>query len=252
MLRFTKRQIKREILKVHVDQPRGRHVHKMSILGYAFAGGGALLDLQLHELDPDERVLAGNAYDELREDGLIAPSYLDLSSPDDSCWITDNGRAMLARNLLDDLDEALEKIAPGLIDVRDGAHEAMHSSGPDSARHAAASGRELLDQVLHKMAPNDVVKSQPWWDRVSDADSGVSRQQRVRLALQKLGRIRLMPSDREDQELEQVWERIKVAGRDLESIKHRRGSTAALSAADAIHDVEIALKELLLGVAWGS
>jgi hypothetical protein len=173
--------------------------------------------------------------------------YHALNDVDNWCWITENGRALLERDLLDDLDEALAEVDPGLIDLRDGAHAAVHSFSPDSPRQAAASARDLLDQVLQRLAPIGEVKAEPWWEDVPDAQSGVSRQQRVRLALQKRGRVTPELDDPQRDYLNQVWDRVRVAAKDLDAMRHKRGSTAALSAEDAIHDCEIALKELLLG-----
>jgi hypothetical protein len=224
------------ILQVMADNRSHQHIHKMSVISSAIARSEPPV---AHPLDllPEERVLAGNAYDELLTDGLIAPSYHILTDPDNYCWITSKGRALLERNLLDELDAALADIDPAFIDLRDGAHDGMRSSGPDSARQAASSARALLEQVLHKLASDDEVKRQPWWERDKTAKSGVTRKQRVRLACERRGRT----------DWERVASRVIVTGDDLESMKHKQGSTAGLSAEDAVRDAEIALKELLLG-----
>jgi len=93
------------------------------------------------------------------------------------------------------------------------------------------------DQVLHRLAPNDEVKRQPWWEQDETAKSGVTRRQRVRLACERKGRI----------DWEHVASRVVITGADLDSMRHRQGSTAGLNAEDAVRDVEIALKLLLLG-----
>jgi hypothetical protein len=235
--RFTKRALKRAILRLHAAHQRGNHEHKMSVLGRAFAGGQGLLDLQLGNLTLEERGIAGRAYDELRDGGLIAPSYHDMTAPEDWCVITPRGRALLDRGLLDELDEALSRYDSGLVDLRDGAHDAMRSTGADAPRQAAHSAKDLLDQVLRAGARDDDVKTQGWWRPVDDAKSGITRAHRVRLIVERQGR-----SDHK-----QVAARITSAGDDLDALRHQRGSTAGLSAVDAVTMAELALKLLLLG-----
>ena len=144
---------------------------------------------------------------------------------------------MLDRGLLDALDEALSLYDPGLIDLRDGAHDAMRSTGPDAPRQAAHSGKDLLDQVLRAGARDDDVRAQTWWQPVDDAKNGITRAQRVRLIVERQGR-----SDHK-----QVATRITSAGDDLDALRHKRGSAAGLSAVDAVTMAELALKLLLLG-----
>lgn len=237
MLRYTKRTMKRHILQVHEDhRPRDQHVHKPSVIGYAFSEGDGLLDQRLGPLSPDERALASRAYDELRDDGLISPSYESPKDPDNWCRITKRGRFMLERSLLDELDEALAEIDPELIDLRDGAHDRARSTGSDAARQAAHSAQELMDQVLRRLVPDEPVRRQPWWEPVAHARSGVSRQQRVRLAVEQQGRG----------DWEAVWDVWN--GAQLHRLRHRPGSTPGLSAEDAVRAAEIALKVLLLGM----
>jgi len=51
----------------------------------------------------------------------------------------------------------LETLRPGIIVMWDGAWQAIRSSNPDKVRHALTSARELLNHVLHALAPDDEV-----------------------------------------------------------------------------------------------
>lgn len=242
MLRYTKRTMKRHILQVHDDQrPRHQHVSKASVIGLGFSEGSGLLDQRLGRLSPEERALASRAHDELRADDLLVASYENPHDPEGWCYITERGRVMLERSLLDELDAALFEIDRSLIDRRDGAHDRMRSSGPDAARQAAHSAQELMNRLLRHLAPDDEVRQQPWWEQAS-GERGVSRSQRLRLALRKRGR---------EDEWEEVRELWNVAVRRAQRLRHYPDSTAALSAKDVVHLAETALKELLLGTAGG-
>lgn len=160
--RFTKRQMKRLILQTHARDQPGRHVHKMTVIGRSYSEGH--LEDQVGSMSLEERVLAGRAYDELRWDGLIAPSYNDLVDPDNWCWITEQGRALLDRDCLDELDVALKRINAELIEMRDGAHDRARGHGPDAPRQAAHSARELL---LIDLYISNVLFSR-WGERTCD------------------------------------------------------------------------------------
>lgn len=69
-------------------------------------------------------------------------------------------------------DESIEgllaEIDPRLSRLWHGAKEAVDSRNPDSQRHAAVSVRELLDQLIRRLAPDkDVVAWNPLADKLS-------------------------------------------------------------------------------------
>jgi hypothetical protein len=239
-MRFTKRQLKKAILQVQAEQRPRLHVHMSSIIGQAIARSEGLAEraLGMGQLDVEERALAKRAYDELRTDGLIHPSFQNATDPDNWCLISERGQALLARHMLDELDEALVTIAPDLVDLRDGAHDAMRGSGSDSARQAAASATEMVNQVLQRAAPIEEVRARPWFERDPSAASGVTREQRVRLILEKHGR----------EDFADSADLIRAALKALDAMRHRPGSTSGLGGEDAVLLAEVALKRLLLGL----
>lgn len=71
---------------------------------------------------------------------------------------------------VDDLEELLALIDPELIRLLRGARKALASDNPDRVRHTITSFRELLTQVLHRLAPDDDVKN--WSTSAKDLDKG--------------------------------------------------------------------------------
>jgi type I restriction enzyme S subunit len=59
----------------------------------------------------------------------------------------------------DELEVLLAKIDPNFSQLLRGAKYAMNANHPDRIRHFAASLRELITHVLHKIAPDEAVKS---------------------------------------------------------------------------------------------
>lgn len=56
------------------------------------------------------------------------------------------------------LDELLTALDTTLRDVWRGAKMALHSDNPDRMRHVVVSLRELVNHVLHRIAPNDEIE----------------------------------------------------------------------------------------------
>lgn len=67
-------------------------------------------------------------------------------------------REEIAAGTADGLYRALTVHTPDLVKVWDGARIARKSTNPDRVRHFAASIRELLTHVLHRLAPDDKVR----------------------------------------------------------------------------------------------
>jgi hypothetical protein len=136
---------------------------------------------------------------------LLEPTYTDLADPEGWLRMTARGREALSRGTLDELDAALHRLGPSLVELRHGAWSAANSTAPDSPRQAAHSARELLRQVLDAVAPIEEVKAQSWFKPDKASQSGITRKMRVRLALQKRG---LGSSERDRKVIESTMELI--------------------------------------------
>jgi DNA-binding PadR family transcriptional regulator len=129
---------------------------------------------------PEERATAYQALRQLEGDGLVTPSHADVAAPFDWLELTEAGRNAVERHALDELDQWLQEVHPGLVELRDGAAAAIHSTQPDALRQAAHSGRELIRQVLDRLAPDDEVKGASWFQ-----GEKVTRRDRVKLILER-------------------------------------------------------------------
>lgn len=77
------------------------------------------------------------------------------------------------------LPELLSELDPDLLRLWEGAKQAQLSANPDKIRHSAISLRELLTQVLHRLSPDDDLRS---WSTSSDdfANGRPTRRARLR------------------------------------------------------------------------
>jgi hypothetical protein len=73
----------------------------------------------------------------------------------------------------------LEIVDPILEQKRSGAWEALESSRPDGCAQATHSMREVLRQLLNKLAPEQQVKKAPWYEKPNSGAS-VTRAMRIR------------------------------------------------------------------------
>ena len=62
----------------------------------------------------------------------------------------------------DDIEALLSQFDKSLIKLWQGATQAVTSSNPDAARHYSISLRELLTHIIHRLAPDDQIRS--WSD----------------------------------------------------------------------------------------
>src|SRR2546425_350906 len=92
-------------------------VNRSNLLGNSTRQGDLELALGTG-LTESERELAYRAFDRMRESGWLMPTRTDLAFPDDWVVMTEAGLRALERGALDDLDAALEKLDPHLIQVR--------------------------------------------------------------------------------------------------------------------------------------
>lgn len=84
--------LKREILTAL--EKAGQHRHKINLIGREFQQGELEL-IRGASFAPEERALAYRAFEELKRDDLLRPTYNDLVDPENWVVITDAGRAYL-------------------------------------------------------------------------------------------------------------------------------------------------------------
>jgi Predicted pPIWI-associating nuclease len=144
------RELKKAILEVLNAQAQA---NKFNLIGRGAFQKGALEDHLKRELDADERARAAQAFEELRRDGYLQATYQDLADPENWVTITSSGKEFLSRDLKDNIDLALERISPHLVELRQGMWDAIDRTSPDAPRQAAHSARELLDQLLKEGTP---------------------------------------------------------------------------------------------------
>jgi len=240
MSRVTLFELKFGILETFPKTPStSGHQNKFTILGRPHQQGGLEYKLQL-EFTDEERASAGKAFDELREAGLIRPTYRDLIQPEDWVEITESGRQALELGALDDLDKKLGE--PDLIEIRHGMWAALNSGQLDSQRQAAHSARELITKVLHKLAPSDEVKSSPDFKPDSRAESGITRKQRLTHILRKKQAV----SSKEDIAiLEGMCEVVEKLHTKLAGKAHAKPSEVGNDLKDLFQTVETVLGRML-------
>lgn len=81
-----------------------------------------------------------------------------------------------------DLDEHLTTLWGGgsLAERRRDAWLAFHRGTPESSTQACHTLREILTDILDRFAPNDDVKSAPWWKPDPQTRDGVSKRHKVK------------------------------------------------------------------------
>ncbi len=195
-------------------------------------------------LGPEERGLAVRAFDELRSSDLIRPTYADTVDPENWVTITDAGRQSLAKGALDDLDEALLRISPHLLEVRRGAWSAVASAQPDSLRQAAHSGRELIDQALKEGAPDAEVSVDPEFKSGSGRKSRFTRRDRLEFLMRKFrGEISESDLSIADKTIDLLLE----IDNKLTAHSHARTAPQRTDVQDCLRMAESALSRTLLG-----
>jgi hypothetical protein len=167
-----------------IDGSTRHHAHKHILLGRGEQQGDLERFLDV-KFERETRVLADRAFESLKASGLIASTHEDVVAPDMWVELTAAGKLALASGTLDDVDRALMTLSPHLVELRQGAHVAAASTGPDAARQAAHSARELIDQVLRHAATDEQVRAMPWFKPDPTASSGITRRHRARAILER-------------------------------------------------------------------
>jgi Predicted pPIWI-associating nuclease len=245
---MTLRELKLAILEVAA---KAKNAHKINLIGRPYQAGDLerLLDC---EFDGGERARAGQAFDQLRADGLLWPTYSDLADPENWVEITPQGREALSIRACealsiracDPLDRALAEIAPHLVEIRAGARAAASSRRPDALRQAAHSGRELIDQVLKEGAPDERVCACAWFQpNPNDRGSGITRKHRLKF-LMETKRVNLSETDLNV--AMKADELVLAVDKKLQALAHGRKSPSVRDLTDAITAAEIALSRILL------
>jgi hypothetical protein len=163
-----------------------------------------------------------------------------MTSPEQWCVITERGQRARESRFLDDLDEALARIDPSLVEMRDGAWSALHSGTPDSIRQAAHSARELIEHTRGG-APDDEVGRQPWYTPDASSRSGISRRQRLRYLVQ----VRSGRSANDTLVAEAACDLVLRLTKDLLASAH--GTPPSRSdAEDVLSTLELALRRILI------
>jgi hypothetical protein len=241
MANFTTRQLKFAILKAFTSSPRG---HRFNMLGGRGGSRGGI-EYQLNaDFEPVDRQQADFAFGDLVRAGMIRCTFSDMAATGDWFEITDSGRAALRRQTLDDLDEALLKIGPQLVELREGAWSALASGQPDAARQAAHSARELIDQVLKEGAADDAVKTATWFKPDSSSKTGVTRRHRLRYVMEmNIGQI----SDTDLTEAEAACDLVHASATRLMALSHSRAIVSDLDdVRGTIQVAETALRRILV------
>ena len=240
MSRFTLFELKFAILETFPKKlPSSDHQNKFNILGRPYQSGNLEYKLKIKFTD-EERTLAGKAFGQLIEAGLLRPTYRDAIQPEDWVEITELGRQALESRTLDDLDKKLGEV--DLIEIRHGMWAALNSGLLDSQRQAAHSARELITKVLHKLAPDDEIKSSPDFTPDSKASSGITRKRRLAHILRK----KQAASSKEDIAiLEDMCEIVEKLHTKLVGKAHAKPSEVGGDLKDLLQTVETALNRIL-------
>ena len=157
--------------------------HRTNLIGREFQRGGIECHLGT-TLDNGGRFAAAKSIDRLLARQMIQPTFRDLADPENWYEITDIGRAASESGHLDDLDKLLSIVSPKLPELRKGCWHAINQAGPDWARHAAASFRQMVTNVLNLAAPDEKIRAQTWFEPDSTSRNGITRRQRIRFILQ--------------------------------------------------------------------
>jgi hypothetical protein len=225
-----------------LDAASPRALNKLNLVGRPPQCGD--LELRLgKEFDSQERSLAARAFDELRSSGFIVPTFSDIAAPEDWVVITDAGRAALKRNALDDMDEALTRINPYLLEIRRGAWTALDAMHPDSLRQAAHSARELIDQVLKDGVSDEEIRSQAGFQPDRSSSSGINRRMRLKLLMRKhRGHL----SDSELKVVEEAGDFVLAIDVKLMAAAHSRSAPDHGEVRESLEIAEKMLRRLLV------
>lgn len=109
--------------------------------------------------------------------GLASASYADLAV------VLETRRQAISETprieLADELDLLLREIDPRLVSLRRDAWKALDSSLDNSIRAATHFMRELVTEILHKLAPDDLVRESPVYQKHANGENKITRRARI-------------------------------------------------------------------------
>jgi hypothetical protein len=234
------RELKFAILEILAKEKRAQNRYNM--IGRPHQIGSLEYHLSAKFASGD-RTLAGKAFDELQRDGLVEPTYADLERPGDWLQLTVLGEVALERCELDDLDGALHLIDQHLVEIRSGAWAAAWSAQPDALRQAAHSGRELIDQTLKALAPDDAVEAAPDFRPDPSARNGITRRHRISYAMRNRKSVF---SDSDAKIADKACDLVLAIDDKLMAFAHGRSQPLQRDIVDALQAAEIALRRIVL------
>jgi len=239
--RFTDYEIMLALLRIYASATRSLHVG--NVLRAEHRSSDLERELEGAKFSLEERAQAMRCARELQDLGLIVPTYSDLASPEEWRVITSEGRKALERGTLDDLDRALADLSPEFVNMRRGAWRASRSQAPDTLRQSAHSGRELVNQVLQRVSPNDEVQAQSWFSPNPNKPQEVSRKARYKHAILK--RDRTWSETDLDVALK-AGELLEAQHKKLNANAHAHGPVDRQAVHDALATMDMVLRILLV------
>ena len=85
------------------------------------------------------------------------------------------------KKIQNELDDYLIKIDEKFLDIRKGAWDVLKLPTPDKISQATNSIQDLADNIMRHLAPNEIIKKQPWFKPDPGSKSGITRRHRITL-----------------------------------------------------------------------
>jgi hypothetical protein len=209
--------------------------NKWNTIGRSGQVGDLELRLRIN-FNAELRARAAHAWDALQAADYIRSDYGSLSDPADWVELTPKGSRALERHALDDLDEILHGAGARLVELRDAAWAALDQPGDGAYSQSASSMCEVVDQLLHSLAPAEAVRIAPWFKLVPESRDGVTRRQRARLVMER----------RHGRHDDDRCSALVAAQDELTRLKHARVAHEREDVAGALRFAEDALRQVLL------
>ena len=143
------------------------------------------------------------------------------------------------------LQEFLTGLDPELERKRQGAWQTLEGSTADRHAQAAHSMREVLQQLLDRLAPREQVERAPWYSKLKQGQ-GVTRSMRVRWAIAgdstNISQSLLRLIDSLAEAVDATYARLSAEGHERKAGKDR-STRACLSACDSLIELIGASRE---------
>jgi ABC-type transport system substrate-binding protein len=143
------------------------------------------------------------------------------------------------------IEVLLKNINPTLEWTRKGAWQTFNSNSLDGFSQAMGSMREVFTQLLHELAPDEVVLKAPWYKEPPKGDTKITRYMRIRFAL--AGNLDISEISKKDVDLiESLAKVINILYDKLSALVHKRGIGIELQVDGYLKLCEIAIINLLV------